>query len=114
MKIKPQNITAKIPNGEYTGNIIEQSQSADMHFQWFKIEVDGIKDILNVSLPIDSVLFNEFAMCFCDENGEMDTEYFVDTPIRFTVISRNINGMEYSKLRTIEPIDDAEEVDDDD
>lgn len=104
MIFKPQKITGRIPEGNYTGVIIEQSSSSDERYVWLKIEVEGIEAIFNVAIPVSSMTFNKFAQTFSNSNGEVNTEDFIDTMIEFSVTDREINGEIYSKIKTIEAV----------
>ena len=104
MIFKPQKITGRIPEGNYTGVIIEQSSSSDERYIWLKIEVDDLDEIFNVSISVNSMIFNKFAQFFSNPNGEVNTEDFIDTMIEFSVTDREINGEIYSKIKTIEAV----------
>lgn len=108
MKLKLEKTSGNIPEGDYQGVIIEHSISADGKFIWFKIEIESVEALLNISMPIKSVIFNTFAMDFADESGVYDTDDFVDTEIEFSLIDRTINGKVYSKFSSIKAIMEEE------
>lgn len=112
MKLKLQKITGHIPQGSYQGVITEESVSFDGKYLWMKIELKDYIEILNISIPINSVLFNQFALCFQDDDGNVDTEDFIDTEIKFTVGDKTIGVVTYSKFLTLEPVWEDDENDD--
>lgn len=104
MIFKPQKITGRIPAGNYTGVIIEQSSSSDERYVWLKIEVEGIEEKFNVAIPMNSMTLNKFAQTFTNSNGEVNTEDFINVMVEFSVTDREINGEVYSKIKTIEAV----------
>ncbi len=106
MNIPLQKLTGLLPEGEYSGTIIETSVSTDMKYLWLKIEVDDTSDeILNISMPINSVLFDKFARCFVEDSDVVNTDDFVNTMIKFTLKDRTSSiGETFSKFVKISPI----------
>lgn len=111
MNIKLQKLTGLLPEGEYSGTIIETSVSKDIKYLWLKIEVDGTSDeILNISMPINSVLFDKFARCFVENSDVINTDEFVNTLIKFTLKDRTSStGETFSKFVKISPVFEDEE-----
>lgn len=108
MKLKLNQIVGRISEGNHKGVIRKQTISSDRKYQWFQIEVNGVEETLNISVPFDSIIFNQFAQAFCDENGEIDTEDFVDVEIEFTVSDKSINGVVYSKFQSLQALMEEE------
>lgn len=108
MKLKPQKVVGKIPAGTYEGVIRQQYENHDGSSIWLKLEVEGIEDLLLVSLPLNSVALNNFAADLADENGEVDTEDWIDTMIRFAVVDRIVGGETYSRIQKMEAIMEEE------
>ncbi len=111
MNIQLQNITGRLPEGEYTGTITETTVSMDIKYLWLKIRVDGTSnETLNISLPINSVLFDKFARFFAEDSTVVDTDDFVNTLIKFTLKDRESStGEKYSKFINISPVFRSEE-----
>lgn len=101
MKLSISNVVGHMPAGNYKGVITKQYVSPDENHLWLNIEVEGKKDLLNICLSLNSIVFNTFAKDFADENGEFDTVDFVNTEITFSLIDRKINGNVYSKIAYI-------------
>lgn len=110
MRIQVVQTTNNLPEGNYTGTIIYQSVSNDNKYLWLNVGVDGQNAELNISIALASNLFNNFAMHFADENGELDTEDFLNKRISFTLFNKEINEKIYSKFSSLEPIFEEEEV----
>lgn len=111
MNIQLQNITGRLPEGEYTGTITEATVSMDIKYLWLKIQVDGTSnETLNISMPINSVLFDKFARCFSEDLNVVNTDDFVNTMIKFTLKDReSLTGEIYSKFVKILPFFEDEE-----
>lgn len=112
MKIKVNKITGHIPQGSYQGVITEASVSYDGKYLWLKVELNDYIEVLNISLPINSVPFSKFAAWYEDDSGHIDTADFINTEINFTVADKVIGGVTYSKFITLEPVWEEEEDDD--
>ena len=112
MNIQLQKLTGLLPEGEYSGTIIETSVSKDMKYLWLKIEVDGTSnEILNISMPINSVLFDKFARSFVENSDVVNTDEFVNTLIQFTLKDRiSSTGETFSKFVKISPVFIEEET----
>jgi len=110
MRIQVVQTTNNLPEGSYTGTIIYQNVSNDNKYLWLNIAVDGQNAELNISIALASNLFNNFAMHFADEKGELDTEDFLNTRISFTLFDKVINDNIYSKFSALEPIFEDDEV----
>lgn len=107
MKFTPKNYVGYLPEGEYHGTITGQSESADEKYLWLKIAVEGETDTtLNISVPTNSVLFNQFSMYYADDNNQVDTEDFVGTLIEFSVKDKVVGNNVYSKFVTLTPVFD--------
>lgn len=111
MLFKPQIVTGHIPEGDYEGVIREVSESFDSKYLWMKVEIDGMDEILNISVPLNSVVLNNYAMNFCNKKGEVDTDDFIDTFIEFTVADRVVGSETYSKFTKLSPIMEENEND---
>ncbi len=109
MRIQVFKTTNNLPEGSYTGTIVYQSVSKDDKYLWLNVAIDGEKTELNISIALASNLLNNFAMNFADENGDLDTEDFLNVKISFTLIDREINGKIYSKFSSLEPVFEEEE-----
>ena len=111
MNIQLQNITGHLPEGEYTGTITEATVSMDIKYLWLKIKVDGTSnETLNISMPINSVLFDKFARCFSEDLNVVNTDDFINTMIKFTLKDReSLTGEIYSKFVKIVPFFEDEE-----
>lgn len=111
MNIQLQNITGHLPEGDYTGTITEATVSMDIKYLWLKIKVDGTSnETLNISMPINSVLFDKFARCFSEDLNVVNTDDFVNTMIEFTLKDREaLAGEIYSKFVKIVPFFEDEE-----
>lgn len=108
MLLQLQQIVENIEEGSYSGWIKSCSVSQNGEYIWFKIKLDNTNFILNTSLPIAGKVFNDFAVNFVDENGNLDTKDFLNVNIDFSVVDRKINEKVYSKIIKIIP---KEEVD---
>lgn len=109
MKFKIKSYAKRIPEGSYTGVIREVYASSDSHYLWFTIDVDDSNKCLNISVPINSIVLNDFAVYFADKSsGEVDSDDFIDTMIEFTVYDKEINGEVYSKIKKITPVLDED------
>ena len=109
MKFKPEKVTGHIPAGNYRGAILSGNADNDKKYFWFKIEVEGMEERLNISILFDSVLFNKYASYFEDESKEVDTDDFVGTPVKFTVSDKQVGNTIYSKFTALDPVMDDED-----
>lgn len=108
MKKKLQKVTNHITAGDYQGTIIEQNESSDGKFLWLKIKIDDVDSVLSISIYLDGVMFYNFAKYFSDDNGEIDTEDFLDTMVQFTVADKKSGDNIYSKLTKLSPVFEEE------
>ena len=108
MKFKVMTIH-HAPEGEYCGTIREANLSSDGKYFWFVIDVEDLKRKLNISIPVNHPLFINFAQDYIDDNGELETDDFIDSFIKFSVIDKEINGNVYSKFSALESIFEDEE-----
>lgn len=104
MLFKHQKITGHYNHGNYKGTIVEQTASSDERYLWLKIHVDEKESLLNIAIPCASMIFNEFASVFADEDGNVDTADFVDTEIEFTLKDCEINGTVYSRFAKVNAV----------
>ena len=111
MRIQVVSTTNQMPEGNYTGKIVYQSISKDNRYLWLNVEVDGYSSLLNISISLASNLLNNFAMNFADEQGDVDTEDFVDTRISFTLFNKEYDEKIFSKFSSLEPIFEEEDGD---
>ena len=109
MRIQVVSTTNNMPEGNYIGTIVYQSISRDNKYLWLNIEVDGYNTLLNISISLASNLLNNFAMNFADQNGDVDTEDFLNSRITFTLLNKEYDGKIYSKFSSLEPILEEEE-----
>ena len=110
MLIKPRFVTGHIPEGDYEGVIREVSESYDSKYLWMKVEINGMDELLNISVPLDSVVLNNFAIHFCNQNGEADTDDFIHTVIEFTVADKVVGSETYSKFTKLLPVTEESKV----
>ena len=108
MKMQLKEVTNHIPAGDYQGTIVEQNESSDGKFLWLKIKVDEAESTLSTSIYLNSVMFYNFAKYFADDNGEIDTEDFLDTMVQFTVADKKCGDNIYSKLTKLSPVFEEE------
>lgn len=101
--------THHVPEGEYFGTIREANLSSDGKYFWFVIDVECLERRLNISVYVNHPLFVNFAQNYIDDNGELETDDFVDSFIKFSVIDKKINGNIYSKFSALEPMFEDEE-----
>lgn len=104
MKISVTNYVNHMPEGGYRGYISAVSASNDNRYLWFKVEILDETAVLNISLPINSFLCQNFSKYFIDENGEAETEEFIGSLIDFSITDKVINGVTYSKFTRLEPV----------
>lgn len=104
MKLNINRSTKILPEGTYTGTIMQTTVSNGKTFIWFNIIVDKLKVIFNTSLAINSEIFTNFAENYLDENCSFDTDDLALEYIIFTVTDKEAtNGSKYSKIVEIAP-----------
>lgn len=96
---KPQHIVSRLEEGEHTGILKEIYYLEEKGSFWFKINVDGV--ILNTSLSQNSIVFNNFAINFVDDNGCFDTDDLINKMIKFNVKDSKLNNTIFSKITEI-------------
>ena len=106
MNIQLQKTTGHLPEGNYEGVIKEANVSADLKYLWLKIDVENTSEqTLNISMPINSVIFDKFARCFVGNENSVNTDDFINTLIEFNLRDRPaFTGETYSKFVKISPI----------
>lgn len=104
MKHKLRKVTNHIPAGEYQGTIIGQNLSSDGRFLWLTIEVEKMNSDLSVCMLFGGVMYFNFAKYLADDNGEVDTDDFLYTVVRFTVEDKKTDDNVYSKLKKFSPV----------
>ena len=108
MKMQLKEVTNHIPAGDYQGTIIEQNESSDGKYLWLKIKVEDLDIDFNVSISLGGVMFYNYAKYFIDDDGEVDTEDFLDTMIMFSVADKKIGNNVYSRLTKLNPVFEEE------
>lgn len=104
MKISVINHLNHIPEGDYRGHISAVSVSNDKRYLWFKVALENETAILNISLPINSFLFNNFAKNFIEADGEVETDNFLNVLIDFNIEDKDVYGQTYSRFTRLEPV----------
>lgn len=108
MKMQLKEVTNHIPAGDYQGTIVEQNESSDGKFLWLKIKVDEAESTLSTSIYLNGVMFYNFAKYFADDNGELDTEEFLNAEVQFSVADKQSGDNIYSKLTKLSPVFEEE------
>lgn len=109
MIINVYNYVNHMPEGDYRGHISAVSVSNDNRYLWFKVAIENETAILNISLPISSFLFNNFAKNFVEADGEVETDNFLNVLIDFNIEDKDVYGQTYSRFTRLEPVFEEEE-----
>lgn len=104
MKFKVKKYSNHIEAGEYIGHISEIFTGTDDKYVGMRIITEGSDVIYSTSLAFNSVIFQQFSVCYMDENGIADTDDMQGSLIRFTVEDRETSNDIISKIVKIEPM----------
>ncbi len=99
---RPKKFLNYLPQGTYQGFIDKLEYYEEKGYFAMNILVDN--QIFNTAFSVNSIIFNNYASNFVDENGCLDETQIIDTEVKFTVVDNQTSGEEKSRVTALEPV----------